>query len=173
MNMLDIFLVIYIFFSSIMSYKQGLFLQLYSLLSWFIALWFAYMFNDDLAPDIGSLILPERNGLSLLAVDKLLSSIVAFFLIFLGMKFLLRLFGPIVGQVFKLPVLRQTNQIGGLLIALIKNLIVLILFVHILHLFPWETGQRAVEASWISQGILKITPDLTEGLKSLFLYKNN
>lgn len=172
MNLFDFILSLLLVGSSIRGYQRGLVLQAASLFGLFIGIWAAYQFTDDLAPVLSEMWpIPESASsgwLSLLPIEKLLYSGLAFFILLIGTKFLLSIAATLINQVAKLPVVSFFNQSGGLVLALVQTLLIFVILVNVLHVLPWQTGQDAVNESLFAQGILTITPDLTEGMKDLF-----
>jgi uncharacterized membrane protein required for colicin V production len=173
MNAFDLILILACLLFGWVGYRQGLIIQLISLFSWIIAVWVAYTFTDEVAPVINQWITPDDyqadDGLALLPMDKMISSGIAFLLLFFGTRLLLRVLSSFINVVGKLPIISMVNGIGGLLLAELKLVILLLIGVNLLHVLPWEVGREAVDGSVISQAILQITPDITKSIKELFL----
>jgi membrane protein required for colicin V production len=166
---LDLLFVAMLFGAGILGFRQGLVVQLFSLLSWIVALWMAYEWTDDLAPLVKDWLFKEEGWFSFVSIDQLVASLIAFFILFFVVRFLLRLIQPLLGVIGKLPIILQLNQLGGLFFSIVKSLILMIIIVNILHLLPWESGQQTIENSYLAQQILAITPQLTQELKELFI----
>ncbi|WP_168188595.1 CvpA family protein [Thermoflavimicrobium daqui] len=174
MNLFDILIIVLFVFSCIFGYRKGLFTQVFSLVSWILAIGMAYLFTDEFAPIISHLIgfQNEETLMSLLSMDKLISSVTAFLILFVGAKLILGWIGFLLRPLFRLPVLSLLNQSSGLILGAIKISLLLIIIVNLLYFLPWTTGQRIINESLISQGILEVTPSLTEMFKALFLGQN-
>ncbi|MBA4494546.1 CvpA family protein [Paenactinomyces guangxiensis] len=173
MNLFDLILLLLLIGLCIRGYQRGLILQAASLLGFFIGIWAAYQFTDELAPVLSEILpLPDSvssGWMALLPIDKLLYSGLAFILLLVGCKFLLSIAATLINQAAKLPVVRLFNRSGGLLLALLQAFLLFVVLVYVLNVIPWTTGQDAVKESLFAQGILSVTPDLTQSLKELFL----
>ncbi len=167
--MIDLLCIVILFGAAIMGFRQGLLVQLFSLISWIVALWMAYQWSDDLAPFIKDWLFKGDGWLSFVSIDQLVASLIAFLLLFFVVRFLLRLIQPLLGVIGKLPIVLQLDQLGGLFFSIIKSFVLMIIMVNLLHLLPWEDGQQMIENSFVAQKILSITPHLTQELKERFI----
>ena len=163
MNILDGILLLLIAGGVIRGYRKGLILQAFSLVGAIFALLAAYRFSGDF-----SRVLMERFPLSeevgggligLLPIEGILYRVVAFILLFVGVKILISIIARLLTGLFDVPVLSQINRLGGVLLNLIQ--VFLIIFsVFICELPSWETDVKRLNPS--SPSVLEATPDLTE-----------
>ncbi|GGE17822.1 membrane protein [Marinithermofilum abyssi] len=172
MNMLDLIIVVLVAGGVFRGYRRGFILEVAALAGVFLALFLAYQFRDEMAPVLQQVVpLPKDvsgNALvSFFKVEEAIYSVMAFVVVFFGVKLLLSLGASLLTSVARLPVLNKINQIGGAGVALIKVVLVLMIFINLMHLLPMETSRQAVENSALSQGILSMTPDMKEILKEL------
>src|SRR5690606_6115598 len=146
----------------IRGYRKGLILQAFSLVGAIFALLAAYRFSGDF-----SRVLMERFPLSeevigLLPIEGILYRVVAFILLFVGVKILISIIARLLTGLFDVPVLSQINRLGGVLLNLIQVFLILFIGVHVMNFLPWEAGREAVQGSLVCQGVLKLTPGLSE-----------
>jgi uncharacterized membrane protein required for colicin V production len=172
MNLFDLILFLLLIGSLIRGYQRGLVLQATSLIGFFIGIWAAYQFTDELAPVMSEVLpLPESvssGWLALLPIDKLFYSSIAFLALLFGSKLLWSIAAALVNQIANLPVISAFNRTGGVLFGLLQSLLLFVILVNVLQILPWTTGKEAVADSLLSQLLLAITPDLKEGLIKLF-----
>lgn len=167
MNGLDWFFLLLIAGGVIRGYQKGLILQAFSLVGTIFALLAAYWFAGDFSGVLMERFpLPEEMGggwISLLPmIEEIIYRTIAFLLLFAGIKLLLWIIARLLAGLFNIPVLSQINRFGGVLLNLVQVFLILFIGIHLLNFLPWEPGREAVRDSFVSQGVLKITPDLTE-----------
>ncbi|WP_164491644.1 CvpA family protein [Staphylospora marina] len=169
--MLDLILLFLLAGSVLHGLRTGLVQQAVSLVAWLAAAWGAWQFSDELTPVIsGAWPLDDvgRSGwMSLLPVEQILHSTMAFIVLFFGIRFLFLLAAPILNLVADLPLISWVNRLGGAGLSLLKFVLVTVIAVHLLHVLPWEAGNEAVSGSLIADMVLDWTPDLKDGLINL------
>ncbi len=169
MNYLDVAILGILLFFALRGYHSGLVKQLISLLGFVIALIAAYLFYGKLAPLLSNWIpFPEfQNGTidlisQTLNLEVMFYNALAFIIIFIVMKIILWVLGNVLDKVAKLPVISTLNNFSGLLISLAQGLLIILLLVNFATVLPSEAAQKHLAASSISQGMLDITPSLTD-----------
>ncbi len=170
MNLLDGLIVLLLIGGLFSGYRKGLIKETVSLLGVLAAVFVAWQFSPDLGPVLMEIIpLPETvsdSGLPLFLLAKPIYTALAFVLLFLVTRLLLSIVAKILTAVADLPVLAQINGLGGALLGFLKALLLIFVLVNLLHILPWDTGQEAVTGSSISQGILQLTPDFGESVRT-------
>lgn len=166
MNGMDWIIIVLIIGGLIQGYRKGLIKETVSLVGVLVALFVAYQFSSDVAPHLRALVpLPESlsgEGLvKLLPVEKVIYQSMAFLLLFLITKLLLSFVASVLTRMASFPVLHQINGVGGALIGFLKALVVILIVVNLLHILPWSDGRDAVDRSYLSQGLLEMTPDFS------------
>lgn len=172
MNGLDWFLLLLIAGGVIRGYQKGLILQAFSLVGVIFALLAAYWFSGDFSRFLMERFpLPESVGggwIALLPIEGVLYRAVAFMLLFVAVKILISIIARFLTGLFDIPVLSQINRLGGVILNLLQVFLILFIGVHLLNFFPWETGSEAVRESLVCQGVLQLTPDLSEQIVEWF-----
>jgi len=165
MNGLDWFFLLLIAGGVIRGYQKGLILQAFSLVGTIFALMAAYRFAGDFSGVLMERFpLPEEVGggwISLLPIEEIIYRAVAFLLLFVGIKFLISIIAKLLTGLFNIPVLSHINRFGGILLNLVQVFLILFIGIHLMNFLPWEPGREAIRDSFVSQGVLKLTPDLT------------
>lgn len=175
MNAFDIILLIIWIGVGLLGFCRGLISQLAGLFTTLIAIIFAYLLTDKLAPIISQL-LPifdsgDQNWLQILTIDRLMYSLATFFLIFIIVKWSLRFAFGYLNRLANLPFVSFFNFYGGFILAFLQVFLLSIVLVYILQVTPVNNVQTAIRDSSLAQFILTITPDLTEEMRSLLLNK--
>ncbi|GAA5344990.1 putative membrane protein required for colicin V production [Planifilum fimeticola] len=166
MNGLDWFLLLLLAGGVIRGYQKGLILQAFSLVGSIFALLAAYRLSGDFSQVLMERFpLPEEVGggwIGLLPIEGILYRMLAFILLFAGVKILISIIARLLTGLFDIPVLSQINRLGGVLLNLVQVFLILFIGVHVMNFLPWETGREAIQESFVCQGVLKLTPDLSE-----------
>lgn len=164
MHWLDLALLILLLAAAWVGYRQGFLRQLVQLLAWVIALVAAakgysivgaYLADTLDWPGLGITIGSTNMG-------QLFLNVVAFFLIFFGVRLLIRLAGSWLGIVHAIPVLSTVNRWLGMALSLLKTAFVLLLLFSILSLFP--TVQTAFADSWVIPRLLQWSPSWMDAI---------
>jgi uncharacterized membrane protein required for colicin V production len=170
MGWFDLIVLLFLIGAVLQGYRRGLVLQAASLVCYAVSIWLAYLFADDLAPVVAEEWPLPKTGqtalLTFLKVDKLLYTVLAFFVLMIGIRLVLSLVVTLINQVTKLPVVSTLNRSGGVLFAVAKLTVITVVIVHMLTVLPWATGQTAMKESVVAQACIQMTPTLTEELTS-------
>lgn len=137
MNGFDILFIILLAIGAWRGWKNGLLKEVLGLVGVFVGLYVAYKLYEQvgcqLAPHIGT--------------SPSVASIIAFALIWMGVPILLGLLGSLLTKVLEWAGLEGLNNLGGLLVSLVKYGLILGAFANVLsitHLVPEETQQQSV-----------------------------
>lgn len=162
MYWLDLVLLIMMIAAAWLGYRQGFLRQLVHLLAWIIALVAASKGYQTLAGYLSGLLAWPGISVAIGSTElgRLALNVVAFFLLFFGVRLLIRLAGSWLGIVHAIPVLSTVNRWLGLGLSLLKTALVLFLLFSILSLFP--TIQTAFADSWVIPRLLQWSPHLME-----------
>lgn len=166
MNGLDWFLLLLIAGGVIRGYQKGLILQAFSLVGAIFALLVAFRFAGDFSKVLMEFFpLPEEVGggwIGLLPIEGIIYRAFAFLLLFVGVKIIVSILARLFTRLIDFPVLSHLNRLGGIAFSLIQVFLVLFIGVHLLNFLPWDKGREAIRESFVSQSVLKLTPDLTD-----------
>ncbi len=175
MNILDIIIIVVLVIFMIKGYQSGLIKQTINLFGYIIAIFIAYKFYSDLAPYLEELIpLPSFETSSFymfsqfFKLQDMFYNAISFIVIFIGVKILLYFALVVLDQIAKLPGLAMINRFSGALIGLVESVIIVILLVNFISIMPWGNLQSYLEGSYIANGILDLTPTITEKIYSLW-----
>lgn len=173
MNLFDFFLLVILLGAGILGYKQGIIVQVASLVATLVSLVLALMFADDLAPILGEFFGSEDSysdyWMTFLSVDKIFYSVIAFFLIFIVSKVLLSFLTILFHRLAKYSFLKWINRTGGVVLSLLQTLILYVFVVHLMQLLPVQGSHRLIDDSIIAQSLIQFTPGLMNILKDIFL----
>lgn len=172
-NLFDFFLLVILFGAGILGYKRGIIVQIASLFDTLISLLVAFIFTDDLAPVIQKFWDSGENQaqswMTLLAVDKIIYSVIAFFLLFMGTHILLSFFTSLFHRLARFPFLKSMNRVGGILLSVLQLCIIYLFVVHLMNILPLKASHDLVKDSIIAQGLIHMTPGLVNTLKNLLI----
>jgi len=160
---LDLVLLILMLAAAWIGYRQGFLRQLVHLLAWIVALIVAAKAYPTAAVYLADSLEWLRLGaVHATPLGQLILNVVAFFLLFFGIRLLIRLAGSWLGIVHTIPVLSTVNRWLGLGLSLLKTALVLFLLFSILSLFP--AAQTALADSWVIPRLLQWSPQWLEHL---------
>ena len=178
--MLDVLIIVSLLAGAYLGYQRGLVRQLVSLTGWLIAYIAAFMLSDELAAWLEKLPLFENSETvttqstvtaTLIARPvEYVSRAVAFVLLFFGFKLALTGIGMVLHGIASLPVLRTVNRTGGVLLALVETIVIVVAVVLVLQQLPSVNVQTWVASSTIYQWIEANSPYLLDIFQS-FLHK--
>jgi uncharacterized membrane protein required for colicin V production len=175
--MLDLAIIIILFFGFFIGLKRGFILQLVHLTGFIIAYIAAYLYYDDLAPKL-TLWVPYPNlgttsPLKLLAdnshMDDAFYRAIAFVIIFIAVKIMLQIIGSMLDFVAHLPILKQLNVWAGGLLGLAEVYLIIFILLYIAALVPMELLQEPLDKSVMANLIVNHTPVLSEQIKRIWI----
>jgi len=161
---LDLTCIILMLAAAWLGYRQGFLRQLVQLVAWVIALVAAAKGFKALAEYLTDFLHWPGIGITIGAtgMGRLFLNVVAFFLIFFGVRLLIRLAGSWVGIVQGIPVLSSVNRFLGMVLSLLKTAFVLFLLFSVLSLFP--AAQTVFAESWVIPRLLQWSPQWIEAI---------
>ncbi|QCR33190.1 CvpA family protein [Lysinibacillus sp. SGAir0095] len=167
--MLDIILLIIFAASILVGLKRGFIVQAIHLLSFFVALIVAYIYYKPLAEkfvlwipypgvtDDSSMMLV----LDQLNVDQTFYRIIAFAVIFFGVKIALQILGSIFDFLTYLPILNSVNRLLGAVLCFVEFYLIVFIGMYVLALLPIGSLQNLLDGSIIAKLMLEHTPVFT------------
>lgn len=172
MNVFDLIVLLLLAGALVQGYQQGFVKQVTSLISYILSIWVAFQYTDELAPVLSNLWeLPDstqEGWMVLLPMEKVIYSVIAFFILLIGVRWILSIVASLINQVANFPILYSINKTGGAILGLAKVLLITFILVNVLGAIPWSAGQEAVEGSIVAHAFSGWTPDLTQELDRLF-----
>ncbi|MFZ4450614.1 CvpA family protein [Salibacterium aidingense] len=177
--MLSLLIVLILIISFFIGLRRGFILQLIHLVSFFIALYIAFTFYQELAQYLRLwLPYPEISNDGDNVVEMMVASFdleavyyngISFFLLFFAAKILLQIVGSMLDFVSRLPVLRMVNRWLGGVLGLVETYLILFVLLITAALMPIEALQQAIDQSMAAKMIINDTPFLSSWLKDLWL----
>lgn len=161
-----IFLILVISF--LIGVKRGFIIQFIHLTGFFISLYVAYRFYQDFANYIRLWIpFPSMSDgiVSLLAETMNLETIyyqgIAFLILLIGTKIVMRIVGSMLHFVAQLPFLRSINSGLGGILCFVEYYLFIFIFLQIGMLIPVIPFQSELEKSFIANVMIDHTPFLS------------
>lgn len=170
--MLDLFVLILLLIGFFIGLKRGFILQSIHLTGFIIAFIFAYIFYDQLAPNL-TLWIPYpsfgNSDLNLLFdnadIESAYYRAIAFVAIFFAAKILLQIIGSMFDFVANLPILRTLNVWAGGFLGFVEVYLLVFIVLYIAALLPIGAIQDPLHNSVLAEGIIKHTPVFSEQIK--------
>ena len=164
MSFLDIILGILLFFALIRGIRNGLFVELASLLSFLIGIYVAVKFSYIVGNMLGySVASPSKTA-------KIIAFVLTLILVMVAIHFLAKVFSKIASFVF----LGWLNKLGGAVFAFLKTILFLGIVLSLLQKINIDNAlisKETQEKSWFFNPILKtsavLMPFLTDWFEDL------
>jgi membrane protein required for colicin V production len=164
MNFLDIVLGALLLFALIRGIRNGLFIELASLLSFFIGIYVAIKFSYIVGNALGDgLTSPSKTA-------KIIAFVLTLVLVIIAIHFLAKVFSKIASFVF----LGWLNKLGGSVFAVLKTILFLGIVLSLLQIINIDNAlisKETQEKSWFFNPILKtsavLMPFLTDWFEDL------
>ena len=173
--MLDLIILALFMVGVFIGFKRGLILQFIHLTGFLIAFLVAKTYYTELAPKLVLWIpYPNFNG----SVEMILDNGnledafyrgIAFVFIFFSVKLVIQIIGSMLDFIAGLPILKQFNTLAGGFLGFLEVYLILFIVLYIAALLPIEMVQNSLQSSILSEGIIKNTPFLSEGIKQLWI----
>ena len=147
MVFIDVFLGVFLVYGLYKGFKNGLIIELASLISLFVGLYIAVKFSGVVGNALGSGISESKTG-------KVIAFVVTFFLIVVGIHFLAKLLSKIVSIVF----LGWLNTLGGIVFSVLKTVLILGVVLSLFQKVNYEDAllsKETQEASVFFNPVLK------------------
>ena len=178
--MLDILLLIIFAASILVGFKRGFIVQAIHLASFVIALIVAYIYYKPLAEKFVLWIpypgITEDASMTLvldtLDVDRTFYRIIAFAVIFFGVKIALQILGSVFDFLTYLPILNSVNRLLGAVLSFVEFYLIAFFILYVLALIPIDTIQSFMGSSLITNFMLEHTPIFTNMVQDWwYIYK--
>ncbi|MFD2046268.1 CvpA family protein [Ornithinibacillus salinisoli] len=174
--MIDLILLILLFFGFLIGLKRGLILQAVHLIGFIISFIVAATYYDELATQLALWIpYPELPDDSLwgdfiqaLPLENAFYNAISFAIIFFAVKILLQIIASMLDFVASLPILNSINKLLGAILGFLEIYLILFIVLYILALTPLSGLQEWINDSSIAMYIVEKTPYLSEKIKSLW-----
>ncbi|WP_082233645.1 CvpA family protein [Halobacillus massiliensis] len=175
--MIDIIIILLLLLGIFTGFKRGFVLQVFHLIGFIVAFVIGVLFYDDLAPRLVLWIpypnLPQDASwavfLESLPLEAAFYNVIAFAIIFFGVKIILQIIASMLDFVTELPVLSSINGLLGGILGFIQRYIVLFLLLYIAALLPVASVQNAIDGSFLAQFMIDHTPVLSAQLKKIWI----
>ncbi|MDZ5470743.1 CvpA family protein (plasmid) [Bacillus sp. 31A1R] len=173
--MLDLAIIIILFFGFLIGLKRGFILQFIHLVGFIISFIIAYMYYDKLAPKL-TLWVPYPNigndSIKLLFENTNLEDAyyraIAFVAIFFVAKIALQIIGSMLDFVAHLPILKTLNVWAGGILGIIEVYLIIFILLYIAALLPIGAIQVYLNDSTLAKGIIEHTPIMSNQIKELW-----
>lgn len=150
----DIAILIFIILMLIMGYFKGFLLQLFNMLIFIAVVFVSWMLAPVLAKTLPLMQANEQFNLIPLIgpiFQVTINTILWFILIVIGLMMLGFFFRPVLKGIGKLPIIKQINQLLGVVLAGIKTIIILTILTLLLSSGLFTNGKDLIQQSWLSQ----------------------
>lgn len=176
MNMFDFILLLIVAGCIILGYVRGLISQLISIAGLFAAFLIAYLYHRDLAPYLLEKLplssIENYNNYEFLIkglhLDMYAANVLAFALLFFGVKIILAVVRRILNGIAHLPGLSFLNRTLGALFGLVEGVLIVVILVNVMTIIPSDTVQSQLSGSGLAPYILEHFPALTGKLQELW-----
>ena len=178
--MLDIILLIIFAASILVGLKRGFIVQAIHLVSYFAALFVAFVYYKPLAEKFVLWIpypgITEDQSMLLvldqLNVDQTFYRIIAFAVIFFTVKIALQILGSIFDFLTYLPILNSVNRLLGAVLCFVEFYLIVFIGMYVLALLPVGSLQNTMDGSIIAKLMLEHTPVFTDMVQNWwYIYK--
>jgi uncharacterized membrane protein required for colicin V production len=174
--MLDLILIGLLLLGFIVGLRRGFILQIVHLAGFIAAFVVAYLYVDNLAPQLKLWIpyptLSDEAVFSLFFDSEQLEAAyyraISFALLFFGTKIIMQIIGSMLDFLADLPLLRTLNGWAGGVLGLVEVYLVTFVLLYISALLPVEIVQSAMNDSVLAKGIVEHTPLFSEKIKQLW-----
>ncbi|MFD2926172.1 CvpA family protein [Halobacillus naozhouensis] len=175
--MIDILLLIILFFGVMVGVRRGFILQLFHLIGFIAAFIVAVMYYDNLAPKLILWVpypeLPEGASWAIFAenlpLEQAFYNAAAFAILFFGVKIILQIIASMLDFVAELPILSSINSLLGGILGFAERYFLLFILLYIAALVPLSVVQNALDGSFLAQFIIESTPILSSQIKTMWV----
>lgn len=175
-NLVDIAAAVLLAGGAAYGYHRGLIRQLLSITGLIAAYAAAFVFYDNLAPALRTLIpwsayepaAKVEDWMQGLKLDVYLYNALAFALLLFGVKITFNVAGHLLDWLSRVPGLNAANRWTGAVLALVETAVLLVVAVHIAVYVPSEPLRSRLSDSLSARTILDYTPQAAAKLTELF-----
>ncbi|MBM4762500.1 CvpA family protein [Bacillus sp. B15-48] len=170
--MLDLLVLLALLIGFFIGLKRGFILQVIHMTGLIIAFIIAYLYFDQLAPNLrlwvpypsfgeGNLQLVFDNP----NIEDAYYRAIAFVVIFFAVRILLQIIGSMFDFVANLPIIRSLNVWAGGFLGFVESYLIVFFILYISALLPIDTIQGSLNDSVLANSIVKHTPIFSEQIK--------
>jgi len=177
--MIDLLIIILFIAALVSGYRKGFLLQLLNLVGLIVAFIVAYVYYKPLSEKFLLWVpypaITENTALKFandsLDISMSFYQLLAFAVIFFGIKIVLRIFFTIFDFVKQVPVLGVFNSFLGALLGFVQAYIMIFIVLYVLALLPIDAIQNHVESSILTKVMLEYTPIISSVFQKIwFVY---
>lgn len=168
MNLIDLAIILLLLVGMVIGYRRGFIMHSVKLISFVAALFVAYRYRGVAEPLLREVLpypLAQLEGnwiwLSLLNLEGIFYSVLAFLLLFFTTRLVLMILARLLDRLSHLPGLNLANRSLGLVLGAVQMVLIIFVMVHLLFFLPWETGQNLLENSGLASWLIKQSPLLS------------
>lgn len=175
--MLSLVIMLLLIFGFFIGRRRGFILQLIHLVSFFVAIFVAWSYYEQLASTI-RLYIPYPDfsadgafGMIINSFDaeSVYYSAIAFAILFFGTKIILHIIGSMLDFVSHLPILNTINKLFGGILGLVENYLLVFVLLYVATVIPISGVQSALQSSIIAEFMIYNTPYLSDWLNELWV----
>lgn len=176
--MLDLVILAVLTIGLLVGLRRGFILQTIHLTGFILAFIVAYVYYDELAPNLYLWIpfpsIGDTSSLNMffdtVGLDTAYYNAIAFAIIFFVTKIVWQMIGSMLDFLAHLPILKQLNQWGGGILGFMEVYLVMFIILYIAALLPMDVVQGSFNSSILAERIVTDTPYLSEQIKELWFY---
>lgn len=171
--MLDIIILILLLMGTLLGLKRGFILQFIRLTSFILSIAFAALFYKNVAPHLHWIPAPDfqRDSRLFLFTGNLEAAYynaIAFIVLFIIAKILLRIIGSFLSIVAGIPVIKQINQMLGAVLGFLEVYLFTFVLLYVASVLPVDALQQMMGQSSLANVIINHTPYLSGLLQELW-----
>ncbi|PXW90065.1 putative membrane protein required for colicin V production [Streptohalobacillus salinus] len=173
--MVDIILLLLLVLGVLRGLKRGLVLQVFHFISFFVAFFIATSFYQEIAGMLEMWIpYPPLDAEKwaffgeAFDLESAYYNMIAFVVLFFGVKIILSIIGSMLDFVAELPLLSVINSTLGAVFGFLEMYLVLFIFIFVLSLVPIEQIQSLIDQSGVAQFMIEKTPLFSNRIMNLW-----
>ncbi|ABS74925.1 MULTISPECIES: CvpA family protein [Bacillus] len=172
--MIDIIILVLLLMGTLLGLKRGFILQFIYLTSFILSIAFAALFYKNLAPHLSFIPAPDFSGgqaaLSFIKgnVETAYYNAIAFVILFIIAKILLRIIGAALNIIASIPVIKQINKLLGGVLGFLEVYLFAFILLYVASVLPVSALQDMLAQSTLANIITHHTPYLSGLLQELW-----
>ncbi|WP_406589107.1 CvpA family protein [Bacillus atrophaeus] len=172
--MIDIIILILLLMGTFMGLRRGFILQFIYLTSFILSIAFAALFYKNVAPNLKWIPAPDFTGgqeaLSFFSgnLETAYYNAIAFVILFIMAKILLRIIGSFLNIVASIPVIKQINKALGAVLGFLEIYLFTFVLLYVASVLPVDAVQQMMGQSSLANVIIHHTPYLSGLVQELW-----
>ncbi|MFJ9291396.1 CvpA family protein [Bacillus halotolerans] len=172
--MLDIIILILLLMGTLLGLKRGFILQFIRLTSFILSIVFASLFYKNVAPHLKWIPAPDfsagQPAFSFFSgnLEAAYYNAIAFVVLFIIAKILLRIIGSFLSIVAGIPVIKQINQMLGAVLGFLEVYLFTFVLLYVASVLPIDGLQQMMGQSSLANVMINHTPYLSGLLQELW-----